>query len=252
MAEAKHPVRATETTLSLIQELKSNDGGRVTELADALDIAKSAVHNHLSTLRQHGYVIKEGDQYRLSLKFLDFGGYLRSRMRLFEVAEPEVDQLAKETGELANLLTEEHGMGVYLYRSKGADALDLDTYVGMRKYLHATALGKAVLAFLPEHRVVEIVDEHGLPRMTEQTIVDSEALFEELQTIRDRGVALDDEEATDGVRCVAAPIRGDEHVYGAISVSAPTSRMKPEPFTELIPDKVSSAANVIELNILYP
>lgn len=251
MTPAKHPVKATETTLALVDELKESGGGRVTELADRLDVSKSAVHNHLSTLAEHGYVVKEGEEYRLGLKFLDLGGSIRNRMRLFKVAEPEVKQLAEETGELANLLTEQQGQGVYLYRSKGSDAVDMDTHVGMRKYLHATALGKAILSDLPEARVHEIIDRHGLPKITEKTITEPAALFEDLETIRERGYAVDDEEATDGVRCVAASVTADDQVLGSISISGPTSRLRGDRFEREIPDKVQSAANVIELNVKY-
>lgn len=250
MTPAKHPVKATETTLSLLEVLKETEG-RVTELAKRLDISKSAVHNHLSTLEQHGYVVKEDDHYRLGLKFLDLGGSIRNGLRLFKVAEPEVKQLAEETGELANLMTEELGRGVYLYRSKGMDAVDMDTYIGMRKHLHATALGKAILSCFPEPRVREIIDRHGLPAVTENTITDPAALFEDLENIRQQGFAVDDEEATGGVRCIAAPVTTDDRVLGSISISGPTSRLRGNRFDREIPDKVRSAANVIELNVKY-
>lgn len=252
MSEAKHPVRTTETTLSIIEELKTARTGRVTELADSLGLAKSAVHNHLNTLRNHGYVVKEGSQYRLSLKFLEIGGYLRHGMELFKTAEPQIDWLADQTDELANLLVEEHGEGVYLYRSKGEEGLDYDTFAGKRKYLHATSLGKAILAFLDEDRLEAIIDRHGLPAVTENTITDRAALYDDLEEIRAEGVAFDDGEATSGVRCVAAPVRSDERVLGSISISAPTNRMRGDRFTETVPDKVRRAANVIELNIKYP
>jgi DNA-binding IclR family transcriptional regulator len=252
MSEAKHPVRTTETTLSIIEELSTVESGRVTELADSLGLAKSAVHNHLNTLRDHGYVVKEGTQYRLSLKFLEIGGYLRRQMGLFRAAEPQVNWLADQTDELANLLVEENGKGVYLYRAKGQQALDYDTFAGKRKYLHATSLGKAILAFTDRERVEEILDRHGLPDVTENTVTDRGTLFDELEEIRSQGVAFDDEEATPGVRCVAAPIRAEGRVLGSISISAPTNRMRGDRFRETVPDKVRRAANVIELNIKYP
>lgn len=111
----------------------------------------SAVHNHLSTLAEHGFVTKTGEEYHLSLKFFELGGFTRNQVDLFKIAEPEIERLAEETGELVNLMTEERGMGVYLKRSKGQDALDLDTYVGMRVHLHTTALGKSILAHLPQN-----------------------------------------------------------------------------------------------------
>jgi len=252
MSEAKYPVRTTETTLSIIEELRTSDGSGVTELSDTLGLAKSAVHNHLNTLRQHGYVIKDDDEYRLGLKFLEIGGFLRHQMTLFKTAEPQVDWLAEETDELANLLMEENGKGVYLYRAKGKEGLDYDTYAGKRKYLHATSLGKAILAHMNDDRVEAVIDQHGLPQVTDSTISDENELYAELAEIRDRGVAFDDEEATPGVRCVAAPVQTEEEVLGSISISAPVNRMRGDRFREAVPDKVRRAANVIELNIKYP
>ena len=252
MNEAKYPVRTTETTLSIIEELRTADGRGVTELSNSLDLAKSAVHNHLSTLRDHGFVIKEGDKYRLSLKFLEIGGELRHRMPLFRAAEAQVDWLADETDELANLFAEDNGMGVYLYRSKGKEGLDYDTFAGKRKYLHATALGKSILAFMDEDKVAQIIDQHGLPGVTESTITDEGELYEELQEIRERGVAFDDEEATPGVRCVAGPIKKEDRVLGSISISAPTNRLRGERFEETVPNKIRRAVNVVELDIMYP
>jgi DNA-binding IclR family transcriptional regulator len=149
-------------------------------------------------------------------------------------------------------MTDEHGMGIYLYRSNGSQAIDLDTHTGLRAHLHSTALGKAILAHRPAERVDEIVDQHGLPPVNENTVTDREELLDQLERIRERGFALDDEERLQGLRCVAAPIKpADGKVIGSISVSAPTSRMGDDRFHEEIPDVVRSAANVMELRIRY-
>ncbi|MUW13374.1 helix-turn-helix domain-containing protein [Halorubrum sp. CBA1125] len=250
--DAKHPVRTTEKTLTLIEELKDRGPCGVTELADGMEMGKSAVHNHLTTLRKHGYVIKSDDTYRFGLKFLEVGGHVRKSMEFYQVAEPEVKSLADETDELANLLVEEQGMGVYLMRSKGDDAVDLDTYAGLRTHLHTTALGKAILAHLPDERVEEIIERRGLERQTPQSIGTEPELFEALEEIRERGYAIDDGERLEGLRCIAAPIKhssGD--VLGSISVSAPASRFSDEDLHGEPAERVLSAANVIELNINY-
>lgn len=245
-------VGATETTLRILETLKELDGAGVTEVADRLDLPKSTVHNHVSTLLGNEYLVKDGDTYRVGLQCLEFGEYIRTRMPIYDVARPEVERLARETGELANLLVEEHGKGVYLCRAKGSQAVRLDTYAGMRVPLHCTALGKAVLAHLPEERVREIIDSRGLPSRTDATITDEGTLLAELEAIRERGVAHDEGERLAGLRCVAAPIRNpDGHAVGAISVSGPTSRMEGGRFEEEIPDELTSAANVIELNLNY-
>jgi len=249
---AKHPVRTTAKTLTLIEELRDRGTSGVTELADDLEMGKSAVHNHLTTLKEHGYVLQEGDEYRLGLKFLEIGGHTRKEMEFYQIAEPEVKALADETGELANLLVEERGVGVYLMRSKGADAVDLDTYAGRRTYLHTTGLGKAILAYLPEERIDEIVDEHGLERRTSRSIGTREELDAELERVRERGYAIDDGERLEGLRCIAAPItQSSDEVIGAVSVSAPASRVSDEELKGRLAERVLSAANVIELNVNY-
>jgi len=246
--KAKHPVRTTEKTLSIIEELKRQNGARLTDLTDELDMGKSAIHNHLSTLQEYGYVIQESDEYRLSLKFLDLGGYTRSKMDLHKISEPEVSKLAKRSGELVNLLVEENGKGVYLCRAKGEHAVDLDTYVGLSHHLHSSALGKAILANLPEERVLEIIDHHGLPEVTPQTITDRDELLDELERTRERGFAVDDKERIEGLRCVAAPIRFRSDKVAAVSISAPKARMTDEWESNEYVTQVTKAANVIELN----
>ncbi|AKU09237.1 IclR family transcriptional regulator [Haloferax sp. Atlit-12N] len=250
--DAKHPVRTTEKTLALVEELMEKGPCGVTELASDLDMGKSAVHNHLTTLQKHGYVLKDGDDYRVGLKFLEVGGHSRKSMEVYQVAEPEVKSLAADTGELANLLVEEQGMGVYLMRAKGDDAVDLDTYAGLRTNLHTTALGKAILANLPESRVDEIIERHGLEQKTPKSIGTRQELFQVLEAVRERGYAIDDGERLEGLRCLAAPIKSSSgEVLGAISVSAPASRVSDEDLHGSLPERVLSAANVVELNINY-
>ena len=249
---AKHPVWTTEKTLVLVEELMERGPCGVTDLADGLDMGKSAVHNHLTTLREHGYVLKTGDEYQLGLKFLEVGGHTRKSMEFYQVAESEVKSLAVETGELANLLVEEQGMGIYLMRSKGEKAVDLDTYAGLRTHLHTTGLGKAILAHLSEERVEEIIERRGLERMTPRSVGSREELFDALSRVRERGYAIDDGERLEGLRCIAAPVKASTgEVLGSISVSAPASRVSDDDLHGELAELVLSAANVVELNINY-
>lgn len=249
---AKNPIKAAQTTVRLIETLRDLGGARVTELAEELDHPKSSVHNYLSTLREEGYVLKDGNEYHVSLRFLEVGSLARKRHRIYETARPKVAELAWDTGELANLFVEEQGKGVYLYRDQGDNAVQVDSYTGQRVHLHNTALGKSLLAHMPQERVDWIIDEHGLPETTESTITDREALEEELAEIRERGIAFDDEERLAGLRCVAAPILNrNEVIKGAISVAGPSSRFQGERFRTELPERVLDAANIIELNLTY-
>jgi DNA-binding IclR family transcriptional regulator len=250
--DPKYPVRTTVRSFEIIEFLKENHGAGVTETAKALDMSKGVVHNHLNTLEALEFIVKENEEYRLSLRFLELGEYQRNQMRLYRIGREQVKELAAETGELVNLATEEHGRCVYLSLSRGEKAVEADTYAGHRPHLHNTALGKAILAHLPDARIAEILDHRGLPQTTEHTITDRDVLFEELEAIRDRGVAFDREERLPGLRCVAAPIKKNNgEVAGAISVSGPMTRMQGELFEQTLPDAVRSTANVIELNLEY-
>lgn len=252
MGRATNPIRAVGTSATIVEKLAELDEAGVTELANHLDITKGTIHNHLATLEENELVVKNDGRFRLSLRFFELGERIRNRHEIYEVGQPEVDKLATETGELGNILVEEHGRGIYLYRAEGENALSLDTGIGSRVFLHQTGLGKAILAHLPEERVDTIVDEHGLEPSTEHTVTKREQLFEDLERIRERGYALDMEERAEGVRCASAPvITNDGVVRGAVSVAGPTSRMSDDHLESAISDMVMRAANVISINLSY-
>lgn len=249
---AQNPVKSVETTFQILNGLKDLGGAGVTELSRHLDLPKSTIHNYLSTLEQEEYIVNDGGQYRVGLRFLELGAYSRHQQKLFRIAKPEVDRLASETGELANVLVEEHGRGTYLYRARGEQAVQVKAHVGTRVPLHSTALGKAILAHLPPERVETISKRHGLGSENDEAASTLDELKADLETVRETGVAFDDEERLDGLRCVAAPVlTNNGTVLGAISVSGPTNRFRDERFTEDLPQKVLEVANVIELNVTY-
>jgi DNA-binding IclR family transcriptional regulator len=245
-------IKSIDTTVEILETIQRRDGAGVTEIADSLGVSKSNVHSHLRTLLEHRFVVKDGDTYRLGLRFLNFGGFARQRQGLYSIIKPEVDELAQETGETAQVMTEEHGRGIYLYQAKGQQAVRTDSYIGTDVCLHCTAVGKALLAHLSRERVEEIIDRHGLPKKTPDTITDQDVLFERLETIRDRGYAFDDGERIDGIRCVAAPITKDDGtVVGSLSVSGPKKRIHEDYFREELPKIVQEATRVIEINVTY-
>lgn len=249
---AKNAVKSVETGFDILDTLKELDGAGVSELADHLEIPKSTAHNYLSTLVQEEYVVKDGSKYHVGIRPLEYGAYARSQLDIYEIAKPEVDELAATTGELANLMIEEHGRGSYLHRARGEKAVQVEAHVGTRVPLHETGLGKAILAHLPEERVNEIVDRHGLCGSTANTVTDQAELDEELNQIHEEGVAFDDEERISGLRCVAAPILSrDDRILGAISVSGPSNRIQGDRFRDELPSRVLEAVNVIELNVTY-
>lgn len=246
-------LKTVETTIEIIEALEQLDGAGVTELATHLGLSKGGVYNHLATLNERGYVVKSGKQYRLSHRFFNLGHFVKHRTDLYNVAKPELDRLAELTGGHAILVIEEFGRAVYLYRAIGNRGISEE--FGARRlestdYLHVSSVGKAILAHLSPERVEEIVENEGLPAKTDRTITDVDELLEALLEIRERGYAVCDEEAIQGVRAVGVPILDDDGaVEGAISTSGPRHRFHDELLSDALPRTVKEIANVIEVNL---
>ena len=253
MAPQQNTVDASKTTLNVAETLKHLDGATVTELADEMELPKSTIHNHLQTLIECEFVTCEDNEYRIGLRFLDFGMFVNERVELLDAARDEIDRLADETGELVNVMVEEHGRGVYVYQAYGDRAVNTNLHVGKRVHLHQTAQGKAILTHCSDERFEEILERHGLPPYTPNTTTKRDQLEAEMAEIEERGYAYDDEEWMQGLRCVAAPILGTNgEAIGAIGLSGPTRRLRGEMYESEFPDLVQSSANVIELNMEYP
>lgn len=242
-------VKAVDTACDLMAAMRRVDQAGVTELAEMVGVDKSTVHGHLNTLRRNDLVVKTGTEYRLSLEFLALSEHVRDGIGPYDIITDEVDELAAETGEVAQFATEEQGDVVYVYKSEGENAVRVLSSPGHRTGFHHTALGKAILAHMPDERVESILESTDLPPHTDRTITDPATLRDQLEEVRERGYAIDDEETVPGIRCVAAPIViGDPEVLGAVSVSGPTSRMTDEYVSGTISEQVLGAANVIEVN----
>lgn len=253
---SKSDPRTLTTVLNAIEimgALMQLDGAGVTELADYLDESKSTTYTYLKSLEKGGLVTKADDDYQLSYEMLIFGEYVRNQSLLYTIGKTEIDSLAAETGQYAHLVVEENGRGHNLYKSKGDHAVGEDYQMAkfqQRDYLHITASGKAILAYLPRERVEEIIDRHGLPARTERTITRRERLFEELDEIREQGYSRNDEEEIEGFRAIGAPIRSrDGSVLGSMSVSGPKSVFSDESEYREIVNLVVKTANIIEVNV---
>lgn len=244
-------IQSVEIAFNVLEAVRRNDRISVTELADELDHSKSTIHSHLQTLESQEIIVRHGDGYRLSLQVLDMANDVRDQVGNYEVIVDEVDELATETGEIAQFGLEEHGEVAYLYKARGNQAVETASRPGGKQPIHSTSLGKAILAFLPSERREAIIDEATLAPKTPKTITDPTALFEELDAITERGYAIDDEENIEGLRCVAAPVRNGNTVLGAVSVTGPASRITDDYLHGDLAESVRRAANVIELNTKF-
>lgn len=244
-------IKSITRAFELIELVRELGGGTVTEVANEMEMPKSTVHRYLSTLEAEEYLVKNDEIYQISHRFLDLGEFTRTRRKAYELAEEKVKDLARETEERAQFIVEEHGLGVYLYRDTGPHAVETGSRIGKRIHLHSTAAGKAILAHLPRERTLTILDERGLPAITEHTTTDHQTLLDELEEIREQGFSLNMQENTEGARAIGVPIMDGDELLGALSITGPTNRMKGDRFNQELPDLLLGTADELELNIAY-
>lgn len=250
----RRTIASVERALGVLEMLRSMDGATLAELDEEIDLSKGTIHTHLATLREHGFVDHEGDRYTLGQRFLTFAEHVRIHEPLYRAARGVVDELAMESGECVHLITEEDGLENILYESFGDRAVGRELFLQNRgemgRYLHWSAAGKAILSAFDEADLDALLDRYGLPERTDHTITDRGEFKAELDRVRERGYATNDEEDLLGIRAVGAPIFSPEgEVLGAISLSAPVSRAEGDTFTEELPRLVGEYVNIVEVNL---
>lgn len=246
-------IRAVGHCLKLIDALAANEQARgITELSAELHLAKSTVHRLLQTLVGHSYVVQDplSNRYRLGLKFLELGAIVSSHLTIQMIARPHLQRLMEASRETVHLGLLEGREVVYADKIECPQTIRMYSRIGRRSPLHCTALGKALLAYQPEPVLGDLL-RAGLHRNTPRTITGARRLREELQRIRDEGYALDNEEFEEGLRCVAAPIRGHtETVVASVGIAGPAIRLEPARHPALI-KHVKEAAEAISAALGY-
>lgn len=206
----------------------NNRGLAFSEIAKDLPFSRTTIHRILYTLVKLGYLEKTeiASHYRLTRKFHDISGAVLSLQNLQAISKPVMRTLLVRYSETVNLGSLDGGEVTYLDVAQSPSAVRLAAFPGDRNPVHSTALGKAMLAFLPESQIRTILGQSPLFRKTSHTITQHARFLEHLATVRGERVALDQEENVDGITCVAAPIFGPTgKVMAAFSISGPASRM---------------------------
>jgi IclR family transcriptional regulator, acetate operon repressor len=235
---ARRSVQSVDRALDLLEALASAEGEvSITSLANRTTLHVSTVHRLLTTLLRRGYVRQNPDTSRYftgaKLATLAEG---RSRFNeLRHRARPVLRTLTEQTRETSNLVVLDDVMAVYIETVPSPHVVRMFTTIGNRVPLHATGVGKALLAALPPERRDLLIDRIELRAYTARTIIEKTSLKRALEEVRERGYAVDDEEFDEGVRCVAVALGPVGDPMGAISVSAPAGRMTRQRCGELAP-----------------
>lgn len=249
-------VKSVERADRLLRTLAELEGATASELAEEVDMPLSSVYDYLTTFESLGYIVETSDgRYTVSFGFLELGHRIRNQYDVYRVAEPELKSLSRETGEYVVLMIEEDGLGVVLGLQKGDKSSNIhirETHPGTKTRLSTTACGKSILAQFSDDRVREIVDQYGLAPKTENTIMNSDELFEDLARVREEGYAIDDEERFEGMRGVGTPVEtGNDTVTAGIAIYGPANRLTDTVIYQEYPNRVLETANIIQVNLSY-
>lgn len=244
-------IKAVQRAFEVVETLRGAGEMKIADVAEALDLPVSTAHVHLKTLESVGYVVKGDEGYRLGLRFLRDGISVRECQHVYRVCRPEIDELAENTREVANLGVEEEGMRVILYQAEGSDAVYDNAPIGEYTRMHCTALGKMILSTRSVEHVDSVIERYGLPAETDETLTDRDTLLSELERIDERGFAVEDEERRAGIRSIAVPIEIDDALVGAISLSGPKNRFSDARIEEELLPELRDTKNVVEVKYAY-
>jgi DNA-binding IclR family transcriptional regulator len=232
----------------MILEQLAGCGGSapLSDLARNLGLSRSTVHGLLATMRQRGFVTQDGNgHYALGIKLFELGTLAVSRLDLRTIAGPILQRLVDEFKETVHLVVGDGLDVVYIDKRESPQSMRIVSQVGRRLPAYCTSVGKAMLAFLPEEELDELLTRVELQPWTHNTITDKGKLKAHLREVRRRGYALDNEEIFDGLRCVGAPIRDhSKQVVAALSIAGPSVRLGSDRINEIIPAVVEAATEI--------
>jgi IclR family acetate operon transcriptional repressor len=237
-APAGH-VQSLTRGLSILEALAKAEGGlTLTELAHRVQLPASTTHRLLATLERMGYVYQDGDlgSWCVGLQAFAVGTTFLANRDFVAQSHSYMRRLMEQAGETANLAILDGTEAVFVAQVQCHEMMRTLVRLGSRVPLHASGVGKAIFAALPDEQIDAILKVVGLPRITDNTIVAPETMWAALRVIRQRGYSFDDEEHARATRCVGAAIY-DEHaeVLGAMSIAGPVSRLSDERVRQLGP-----------------
>jgi DNA-binding IclR family transcriptional regulator len=228
----KNFIALTEKVFGVLEAFSGNPQNPLSleDITRSVGLAKTTVHRLLYSMKKIGYVEQHAGSgmYLLAHKFFDLGRAMLPYQRVASLARPMLENLRLRCGESVHVAVLDKGLVTYVAVVESQNPFRCAAVTGEFNYAHSTALGKCLLAYLPEDQIVGIIRQHGLPKLARNTITSGTQLLDELAKVREEGVAVNNEENIDGVISIAAPIlEQDGMPVAALGVSGPAIRMEP-------------------------
>lgn len=245
-----YQIGSLEKGVRILETIVEHGELTVTKAAALLGINRASAHRFIITLRDMGYLQKnKHNNYEATFKLLEMGMRQADNFEIRRLAKPMMKDLAARFGETVNLGVLDRDLIVYLDKVESRELLRMDSGVGTTCPAYASALGKAILAFLPEDTLKSYYARVNMRPFTAKSIVEAGKLEEELASVRRSGYAIDNEELALGLYCMGAPIFDfSGYPAYALSVSGPAMRVKAE---KEIPEQLLACAAELSRTLGY-
>ncbi len=226
---ARGGVQSIGRAFAILEEVARNrDGIALADLSKRVGLHNSTTFHLVKTMVSLGYIrqIKESKRYRIGRPLFALAASALDEMEMVSMATPVLDDLSRETGESSHFAARMSDAVVVMARTPGPGAFQLTDRVGVVRPAYCTALGKVILAALRPDQLDRYLDRIELKALTSKTITSPQRLRRELQDVRRTGIAFDDGEFNNEVRCAAMPVYDfSGQVVGAIGISGPVWRL---------------------------
>ena len=219
----------------------------VKDISQKLGLSKSTAHGLIKTLEHRGYLQQNPYdlKYKLGLRLFELGHYIANQLDIGQIARPFIKELVDELKETVHLVVRQQDELVYVEKEEGPQTLRIYSHVGKRAPMHCTGVGKAILAYQDEEEIDRILSTVPLQAFTKNTITDKDKNQEQLQTIRESGYSIEDEEIELGLTCIGAPIfNHNGNVTASLSCATPKMRLTDERLPEVIAGVKKTAAKI--------
>lgn len=224
---------AVVRTVSILEALSGVEAINLENLAKATSLPKATLLRFLSSLISLGYVYRDSaDLYHLTLRMFMVGSRSLSHIDIVSTAKPFAKDLSRKLGETVHMGILEDDTAVYVLKEESSYTLRMYSRIGKIIPLYCTAIGKIFLSEMNENELSQYISSHDLKPFTANSLSE-EKLVSELETIRKRGWAIDQEEHEENIICIAAPVRDySGKAVAAISVSWPVFRFERQKLEE--------------------
>jgi IclR family pca regulon transcriptional regulator len=220
---------------------------QLSEVAAASGLNPAVARRCLNTLVQLGYIAKNGRRFLLRPKVLEFGNAFLSSMRMDQVIDPFLQRLRDQTGDSSSMGVQAGHDVLYVAHASTDRRIRIGAHVGVRFPVHATSMGKVLMAFQPNEAIDRYLAEAKMQAFTDQTVVDAETFWTRLRAIRSHGYDSALDELDYGIVSIAVPVFGpDRSVVAAINCSTSTTRVAQDELIKTRRPLLEQAAREVE------